>query len=99
MRRFLHLILLLVLVVGIGGAWAADDEWKKEFELICAQTDNAMNMPVEQLRDFVARCDKIKTSIEALEPSPRKVFMKRLQLCRDLYKYVLDSKMATPVAN
>lgn len=88
--------LLLVLVCGwlllCGVAWAGDDDWKKEFEAVCSQTDNAMNMSVEQLRNYVSRCEKIKSSIEALEPSPRKVFLKRWQMCRDLYKYVLDSK-------
>jgi hypothetical protein len=90
-------LLCLLLVAGsllvAGIAWAEDD-WKKEFETVCCQTDNAMNMTVEQLRDSVNRCEKIKPAIEALEPSPRKVFLKRWQLCRDLFKYVLDSKEA-----
>lgn len=87
-------LLLLMLCVGVltVGVARAEDDWKKEFEAVCAQTDGAMSMTVEQLREYVARCEKIKPAIEALEPSPRKVFLKRLQLCRDLYKYVLDSK-------
>jgi C4-dicarboxylate-specific signal transduction histidine kinase len=91
-----RLALVLAVCAGLlvnSFAWA-EDAWKQEFEQVCAQTDNAMNMTVEQLREYVTRCEKIKPAIEALEPSPRKVFLKRLQLCRDLYKYVLDSKEA-----
>ena len=51
-----------------------------------------MEMLPEELRLLVARCDRIKPQIDALEPSARKVFLRRLQLCRDLFLYVLESK-------
>ena len=91
MKRLFVLPIVAGCLLLAGVAWAEDD-WKKEYELLCSQTDSAMSMSVEQLRNFVSRCDKIKPAIEALESSPRKVFLKRWQLCRDLYKYVLDSK-------
>ena len=72
-------------------AWA-EDEWRKEFDAVCGLTNDAMNFDVDQLKALVDRCDKLKPAIEALEPSARKVFLKRLQLCRDLYAYVLESK-------
>lgn len=87
------LLLLLASLLVASPVWAAD-EWKKEFDAVCSQTDNAMSMSVEQLRDYVGRCEKLKPAIEALESSPRKVYLKRWQLCRDLFKYVLDSKIA-----
>ena len=90
MKRFC-VLLMAACLLSAGAVWAEDD-WKKEYELLCSQTDNAMTMSVEQLRDYLSRCDKIKPAIEALEASPRKVFLKRWKLCRDLYKYVLDSK-------
>jgi len=40
----------------------------------------------------VARCDKLKTVIDAQDESTKKVFRKRLQLCRDLYDFVLKSR-------
>lgn len=73
-------------------AAAAGDGWKREFEAVCARTDDAMEMLPEELRSAVERCDRIKPQIEALEPSARKVYLKRLQLCRDLYFYVLVTK-------
>lgn len=60
--------------------------------MVCSRTDGAMEMPAGELRSLVERCDGIKPQIEALEPTARKVFLRRLQLCRDLFRYVLESK-------
>jgi hypothetical protein len=68
------------------------DGWKREFEAVCSRTDDAMEMSPEELKSAVQRCDRIKPQIELLEPSARKVYLKRLQLCRDLYLYVLGAK-------
>ena len=70
----------------------AEEEWFAEFEAICAQTQDAMTLPDDALRALVARCDRLRPRIEALEPSRRKVWSKRLQQCRDLYQFVLDSR-------
>lgn len=75
-----------------GGIVTADDDWKKEFETVCCQTDNAMSLTDEQLKEYIERCDRIKPAIEALEPSPRKVYLKRWKLCRELFQYVLDTR-------
>lgn len=72
-------------------AWA-QDEWKKEYEEICSRTDDAMSFSKDELRGLIARCDKVKSIVETLDPSTRKVYLRRLQLCRDLYAFVLESK-------
>jgi hypothetical protein len=51
-----------------------------------------MALPSEELRSLVERCDRLKPSIDALDDSRRKVYGKRLQLCRDLYEFVLQSR-------
>jgi len=51
-----------------------------------------MVLSTEELKELVARCDRLKPAVEALEPSHRKVYGRRLQLCRDLYQYVLESR-------
>jgi hypothetical protein len=71
----------------------ADEEWFSEFEAICAQTQDAMTLSDEALRALVVRCDQLKPRIDALDPSRRKVWSKRLQQCRDLYQFVLDSRV------
>lgn len=70
----------------------AQEEWKAEFDAVCSKTDVAMTLSVGELKDLVARCDKLKPRVEAEEESTRKVYLRRLQMCRELYRYILDSK-------
>lgn len=66
--------------------------WKAEFDAICGQTDNAADMTVAELKKAVVRCDALQPQIEALEATPRKLYLKRLQMCRNLLVYMLGSK-------
>lgn len=74
------------------GAVFAEEAWKAEFEAICSQSNDSMSFSEDKLKELLGRCDKLKPVIEGLEASPRKVYLKRLQLCRDLYAFVLESK-------
>ena len=70
----------------------AEDAWKAEFEDICSKTSDAMSLNKEEVRALIDRCDKLKPQIEKLDETARKVYLKRLQMCRDLFVFVLDSK-------
>ena len=70
----------------------AQDDWKKEFEDICSRTDDAMSFSKDELKSLIARCEKLKSVIEKLDESTKKVYLRRLQLCRDLFVFVLESK-------
>jgi len=72
-------------------AWAAPS-WKDELEQVCSKTDDAMSLTSDELRSLVSRCDELKPPIAKLEESERKVYSRRLQLCRDLYAFVLESR-------
>ncbi len=74
------------------GVVYAETDWKKEFEDICSKTQDAMVYSPEELRAFIERCDKIKPLIERLDDSQRKVYLRRLQMCRDLFAFALESK-------
>ena len=73
-------------------AYAADESWKFDFEKVCGQTDNAADLSTEELKKTLEQCDALKSRIEALEPTPRKIYLKRLQMCRNLFQFMLDSK-------
>jgi len=75
----------------LGTAFAQED-WKKEFDDVCSKTQDAMVFTSDELRNLVDRCDKLKPQIEKLDESQRKVYLKRLQMCRDLYFFVLESR-------
>lgn len=72
-------------------AWA-DESWKAEFDEVCGKSDDSMGLSKDELKALMARCDKLKTLIEAQEETVRKVYLKRLQMCRDLLAYVLEVK-------
>jgi len=74
------------------GVVFAQEDWKGEFETICSKTQDAMTFSVDELKDLISRCDKLKPAIEKLDESSRKVYLRRLKLCKDLFVFVLGSK-------
>jgi hypothetical protein len=71
---------------------SAQENWKMEFDQVCSKTQDAMVFNPEELRSLIRRCDTLKPVIEKLDESHRKVTLKRLQMCRDLYQFVLEAK-------
>jgi hypothetical protein len=104
-RRTLFFLLVAAFFACVGSrlpergdvAWqdiaSAREDWRQEFEAVCSRTQDAMTLSAGELRELVARCDALKPAIEKLEETPRKVYLKRLQMCRDLFVFVLESKM------
>jgi hypothetical protein len=76
----------------VGRAAYAQDSWKTEFEAVCARTQEAAGMTPEELKNLVNRCDKLRPQIEKLDETQKKVYTKRLKMCRDLYAFVLETK-------
>jgi hypothetical protein len=73
---------------------SAEETWKKEFDEICAGTDDPMRLSTEELKGLIRRCDTLEKVIEGLDASTRKVYLKRINMCRDLYRYVLSVREA-----
>lgn len=73
-------------------AWA-EEAWRAEFDDICGKTQDAMSLSVEELKSLSERCDRLKAHIDALDESQKKVYLKRLKMCKDLFEFVLKSKM------
>ena len=78
-------------LIPIGTAYAQDD-WKTEFEAICSKTQDSAALSPDELNNLVDRCNKLRPHIEKLDETQRKVYLKRLQMCRDLFVFVLESK-------
>ncbi len=90
------LLFFLGMYVYIPSALSAQDEWRKEFDEICGKTQDAMTLPAEELKSLSERCDRLKPQIEKLDESQKKVYLKRLQMCKDLFVYVLKSRETKP---
>lgn len=74
------------------GVAIAQEDWKKEFEDICSKTQDSLSLTADELKSLVDRCDALKPRIEKLDETPKKIYLKRLQMCRDLLAFVLESK-------
>jgi hypothetical protein len=96
MRR-VGMAVLAAAVLGLGTAAAqapAADGWRREFDEVCARTQDAMVLSTEELKSLVGRCDRLRPTLEGLAESERKVWVKRLAGCRNLYAYVLEAREA-----
>lgn len=83
---------LLALMVLLAGPLAlAEEDWRAEFDRLCGKTEQSMSLPVGELRELVARCEKLKPRIEASASPQKTVFLKRLEACRKVFSFVIEA--------
>jgi len=70
-----------------------EDAWRTDFDVSCAQSNDAMSLSIPELNKLIERCDSLQKIIENEEETVRKVYLKRLQMCKKFYIFVLESKM------
>lgn len=75
-----------------GGAAFGAEAWRADFEEVCGRTAEAMSLSVQDLKGLVEKCDRVQQRLDAEDETVRKVYLKRLRMCRDLYLYVLEAK-------
>ena len=73
-----------------------DPPWRAEFDETCADTSSAMGFSLSELQVLITRCEKLQKTMEQLDESTRKVFLKRVLMCKNLYQFVLDAKKGAP---
>ena len=71
---------------------AGGNDWLAAFNESCARTTEAMDLSREDLLALIARCEQVKKAIDTQDEAVRKVYRKRVQMCLDLFQYVLDSR-------
>jgi hypothetical protein len=91
LRKIITAVVIFAVFAATAGVVFGQNDWRAEFDDICSRTDQAMSLSKEELSALVERCDKLKPSIEQLEETQKKVYLRRLQLCRNLFAYTLDS--------
>ncbi len=80
------------LCFALPGASGGED-WRAAFDEACAQSNEAMVLSVKELNGLIEKCNRLEKIIETQEETVRKVYLKRLQMCRKLYIFVLETKM------
>lgn len=68
----------------------ANENWMAEFDYVCGKTEESMDMSIEELKDMVDRCKRLKPLIENSEHPQKKILLKRLENCKKLYIYMID---------
>ena len=64
---------------------------KREFDDICAKTIDAMALPQAEITDAYRPLRPLKPRIAKLDETASKVYLKRLQMCRELFVFVLEN--------
>jgi len=82
----------LSLFINLQAAYG-EDSWRTDFDATCAQTNDAMALSMSELKKLIEQCDRLQKIIETQEETVRRVYLKRLQMCRNLYAFVLEDKM------
>lgn len=82
----------LVLFTGFAAPVYAEEEWQVEFDVVCKKTQDPSILSAAELRELIARCDKLKSNLEKLEEHIRKVPLIRLKMARKLLVFTLETK-------
>jgi len=102
--KVLPFALILAVVISSEGLWRgthipvsvgvalAQENWLQEFNDICAKTQETTILSSDDLKNLIARCDALKPLIDKLPETQKKVYLKRLQNCRDFFVFALESK-------
>ncbi len=94
-ERRLKLLLMagcISLFISLQAAYG-EEVWRTDFDASCAQSNDAMSLSMPELKKLIERCDGLQRIIEKEEETVRKVFLKRLQMCKNFYVFVLETKM------
>ena len=81
----------LVLSVCLSKAYCVET-WRTEFDDACAKTMDAMALSMDELKSLIGRCERLQKIVEQQDETVRKVYLKRLLMCKNLYAYVLEAK-------
>ena len=99
LRLASSLVLFLSVLPGTGpvpsAGWAqsaGQERWKQEFDDVCSRTGDAMSLQPAELKQLIDRCDALRPVIEGLDETQKKVYSKKLKMCRDVFAFALSEK-------
>lgn len=90
-----HIPRTLFFLLGVSMLFIASNsfseyDWLPEFEDICGKTEDSGAMTKEELNALIDRCDKLRPIIEKSDNPQKKVYLFRLDKCKNLFIYVLQ---------
>jgi len=87
-NTFFILTLLYLLICSANLLDAAGDDWRNDFDRICANTANAGKLSGTELGKLIDDSDKLLKVIEASNEHDKKVYLIRLKKCRNFLEFM-----------
>ena len=85
-------VTVLASMAPASGAADSEGDWKVELEEVCVKTDISMTLSREELQALILRCEELEKRIGEEDEVVRKIYLRRLKRCRDLFVYMMESK-------
>jgi hypothetical protein len=97
MKFFCFYFIVGTLFLGLSPVQAGQEpNWKEEYGAVCSETQGAVSLSVGELQEYIFRCEKVQERLDELNGSnggtEKKVYARRLKMCRDVYEYTLQYK-------
>ena len=97
MKEIFFYCIVGLLFFGLSPVQAGQEaDWKEEYGAVCSETQSAVSFSVEKLQEYIGRCEKLQGRLDELNGSngstAKKVYSRRLKMCRDVYEYTLQYK-------
>lgn len=91
LRAIMLSAMLLMACLNLPGAYGAEP-WRVEFDLACEKTTDAMTLSIAELDLLIETCARLEKIIDLQDETVRKVYLRRLQMCRNMYVFARDAK-------
>ena len=91
MKKIVFIWALFFLFTGNGDLlYAADDNWRDDFERICAQTADAGELSSEELSRLIEESDELLKIVASSDDQERKIYLLRLKKCRNFFIFMKE---------
>ncbi len=94
MERIIVAMALFAALLASPSAAGAQDQWKEEFKRLCSYTVSSDTLSDEEIETLIKDSDVLIEKLEALDAPEVKVYIFRLKKCRNMYRFIIDTKAA-----
>jgi|GEM_PF-1300077 len=88
----LGILILVSCLLWTSATMAEGDGWKTDFERLCGYTDIATTLEPSKLTELIGECDLLLERLQKLSDPKKKMYIFRTKKCRDLFRFVLETK-------
>ena len=85
----IFLVSILICITSL--SFANEESWMDEYNSICGDTQKAIKMHSEELNILIDKCDKLLNKIKGSDNPRKKIFIFRIEKCKNFYQYIADS--------